>query len=513
MLSGRKALSSIDQTLQTVRNEAVRLDQQLSRLVGQVTMNQRHRLTLLNQIAKVRLSEIESGELQSEFNTADAQVADILSQRDTALNALTDSIDRLNVSIARGDTEREALLEKCNAVSDQIVQVEAKVQAELTLNQAYIDQFQTTQQAESVSEEAERKVEQAKADMAEKAAPYQADELFMYLWRRGYGTTEYKGGLFSRFMDGWVARLIKYEPARINFWNLNEIPKRLTEHADRVGDAADAAMLTLQQLEADALQQAGAAQLETELTGLRNQLDAHDDAIESQEAELNEALSHRATYNSGGDEYTQQCLARIASALEHQNLDGIYRYVRQTHSPMDDNIVLELQELEDSLESLKGDMTGVRALHDGQINKLREIETVRQQFKNSRFDDVRSGFSNDALISSVLSQFLQGVISGADLWGTIKRNQRYRNVGSSPDFGSGGLGDLADVLGDMAGNGRIDIGDILGPGAPRRRRKRRGSSWHIPKPRRSGGGFQFPRSAGRSSGARSRGGFKTGGGF
>lgn len=506
MLSGREALSTIDQTLQTVRNEAVRLDQQLSRLVGEATLKQRHRLTLLTQIAKVRLGEIESGQLQAELSSADAQVVEILGQREQALASLNDTIELLNNDIQQAEMQRETLLGSYNGVSESIVAIEAKVQAELKLNQAYMEQYQASLAAESVSDEAERKVEQATNDMADKAKPYQADELFMYLWQRGYGTTEYQGGLFSRFIDGWIARLIKYEAARINYWNLNEIPKRLTEHADRVGEAADQAMLLLQQLERDALDAAGAVEKENELDQLRAQLDSHDDSIEAKENQLNDALSRRAAYNSGSDEYMQQCLNRIASALEHQSLAGIHRYVRQTHSPVDDNIVLELQELEDEMTSINGDMGSVRKLHDGQINRLRELESVRHQFKNSRFDDVRSGFNNEQLIVSVLSQFVQGVISGADLWGTIKRNQRYRKLDSAPDFGSGGLGDLADVLGDSG----VDIGDILRPRIPRRRRQRRGSSWHIPKPRRTGGSFQFPRSTGRSTNS---GGFKTGGGF
>ncbi len=504
MLSGRKALKSIDSTLGAVRNDAVRLDQQLSRLSGQVAMSQRQRLNLIRKIAKVRLNEIEAGELDSELNAADVNVLEILRQREAAIERLTAEIESLNKELEDSDAEREQRLERCNEVSDQIVGIEAKVQTELKLNQGYVDQFKAAQQADSVSQEAEQKVERANTDMAEKAKPYQDDLLFMYLWERGFGTTDYKGGLVSRFMDAWVARVIKYEPARVNYWNLQEIPKRLTEHANRVGDAADAQMMALQQLEQDALEQAGKHKLEESLTALRQQLDDYDDLIEAKEAKLNERLSDRAAFNSGSDDYIQQCIARISSALEHQDLARIHRYVRQTHSPLDDKLVIELQNLEDSIASLEGDMAGVRKLHDNQISRLHELETVRQQFKNSRFDDVRSGFTNEGLISGVLTQFLQGVISGADVWGTIKRNQRYRNVGSSPDFGSGGLGDLADVLGDSG----IDIGDILGGSSPRRRRKRRGSSWHIPKPRRSGGGFQFPRSRGRS-----RGGFKTGGGF
>jgi len=79
-----------------------------------------------------------------------------------------------------------------------------------------------------------------------------------------------------------------------------------------------------------------------------------------------------------------------------------------------------------------------------------------------------------------------------------------------PDFGSGSLGGL---------------GDILGGGQIGRHKRGRNSTWHIPRSRSrhggnrggfrfpsSGGGFKFP-TGGGSRGGRSGGGFKTGGGF
>ncbi len=510
MLSGRKALSKIDRSLQTVRNDAVRLDQKLSLLSGQVTMNEQRRLSLLDQIAQVRLSEIERGELRSTFDLVDTAVQRLLLDRTTAFEKLNQDIDEKNKAIEVAEQNRDSELARYNEASQALLDVEAKVQAELKLNVGYLEQVKLAQQAESVAEEAEQKVETATRDLAEKAKPYQADPLFMYLWKRGYGTTEYSAGLFSRFMDGRVAKLIKYEPARVNFWNLNEIPKRLQEHAERVGELADQEFESLQQLEQRALTSAGAQDIEQNLASLRNSMDTMDDSIEAAEAELNELLTQRSEYSAGEDRYSKECISKIFEALKHQNLESVNRYVRQTHSQVDDKLVLELRTLEDDLTSLQGDLSSVRKLHNNQISKLRDLEGVRHQFKNSRFDDVRSGFKNEDLIGSVLNQFLQGVISGADLWGTIKRNQRYREQQVTPDFGSGGVGDLIDVL-DQLGRSGTDIGDILAPRAPKRRRRRRskGSTWHVPSPRRGGGGFKLP----RASRGRSSGGFKTGGGF
>ena len=51
MWTGSTALKNIDQSLQTLRNEVVRLDAELDQLSSRATINERHRLQLLNQIA------------------------------------------------------------------------------------------------------------------------------------------------------------------------------------------------------------------------------------------------------------------------------------------------------------------------------------------------------------------------------------------------------------------------------------------------------------------------------
>ena len=499
MWAGTSALKSIDQSLHTIRNDVVRLDKQLHQLTTNMAANQRHRARLLNEIATVRLAEIESGELNANLSAADSDVAELLLQRESALTQLNKDIEAVNQQLADAENEREVLLETVNKASQRIVDVEGRVQSQLKVDADYLAQFEIAKQAESVSLQAEQKRASAQDSLAEKAAPYQADDLFMYLWSRNYGTTEYKGGIFPRFIDAWLARVICFEPSRVNFWNLTEIPKRLAEHASRVAGLADDEHMQLQQLEINALDAAGIKSLELELSTLREGLDTHDDSIEALEMRLNQNLDQRARFASGNDDFMQKSLARLTQSLNHQNLHSVYRYVRDTVSPTDDMLVIELQSLEDKLDSVEDDLGDIRTVHNAQLSKLKELEHVRRDFKNSRFDDVRSGFGNKALITGILGQFIQGVVSGSDVWNVIKRNQRYRQVASSPTFGSGGLGDIAGILGE----------ELMRQG--RKQGRRRSSSWHWPKPRRGGGGFKMPRGGGRSSGG--GGGFTTGGGF
>ena len=496
MWAGTSALQRIDQSLRTVRNESVRLDSHLASLTESLADSQRQKVTIINQIAAVRLSEIEQGELRSSLTNADKKALETLKLRTRALEQLNKKINVLNESVIETEAERESLLEQANNLSDQLVKIESQAQASLKNDANYLTFFSQASDADAVSQEAERKVAQAKEDMSIKAEPYQQDKLFMYLWQRGFGTTEYKGRFISRMIDSWVAGLIKYEASRVNYWNLTEIPKRLTEHAEHVADIADDAHDKLQKLELEVLAKNGALELEAKIDDARAVLDECDDKIESIESQLSDELAKRAKFTAGEDTYIKQSLEVLASALNHDNLQSIERYVRATHSPTDDHLVMELQQLYNRVDDINDNLGDVQSLHRKQLSKLSELESVRRNFKNARFDDVRSGFTNESLLVSVLGQFVQGLVDGADVWQTIKKNQRYRDVGVSPDFGSGALGGLGDILIE----GAIDY-------ANRKQRSSRRSTWNLPRSRGSS------RTTSRRPSRRRSGGFKTGGGF
>lgn len=482
MWAGASTLNNIDQTLQTIRNEAVRLDTQLSNLTEKLAKNQRYRVNIINDIAKVRLYEIDQGNLQQILSAADQEAVEILKQREQALAKLNQSIDEYNQKIHQAEITRQVLLERVNQSALEVADKEASVQKGLAEDKNYMGAFEQAKSADSVATKADSKAKIAKQDMAEKATPYQQDKLFMYLWNKKFGTSEYQSGFVTRWLDGWVAGLIHYEPARVNYWNLQEIPLRLEEHAVSVANLAGETHMALQELELAALKKEGVPLMEAQLNKLREKLDAHDDVIEADEEKLNDNLQHRASYTAGEDEYIKRCLQRLTQVLDHQDLITIHAYVRETLSPKDDKLLLELKNIDERHLQIKANLTDVRVLQDKKATKLQDLEKVRRRFKDNRFDDVRSGFGNKTLLINILGQFMQGMVNGGELWQVLRRNQRYQNVSSLPDFGSGGLGDLFGS-GGRSGN----------------------SSWHWPAPRRGGGGFNFPSGLG--------GGFRTGGGF
>jgi hypothetical protein len=69
----------------------------------------------------------------------------------------------------------------------------------------------------------ERMASSAQSEHDAKAGAYQADPIFMYLHRRSYGSTAYRGWPLVRTVDGWLAELCGFDRARREYATLVEL--------------------------------------------------------------------------------------------------------------------------------------------------------------------------------------------------------------------------------------------------------------------------------------------------
>ncbi len=489
MLSGAQTLGTLDRGLLGVRKDIDRVDSELSRIGTALTTNKHNQNRTANQLARIRLDEINRGTLSQALDTADYQAQELFAQREKALNALEQTLLDAKESLRNRESARAAQLKEVNYHAHELIDAEREVQAGLETNAEYQTQLAASREADSVADKAEDKTAQAQHDRVEKGKPYEADQLFMYLWQRNFGTSEYSANPLTRTLDGWVARRNGFEKARVNYWTLLEIPKRLESHAKRAREQDVLQLKALEELELAAAQKLGIPALQTALTQAQQELAEIDAGVAKAEDQLDAQLEQRGRYASGKDRYVEQSLALLNDAMQRRDSRDLDIAVRATQSREDDSLVHELGDLREHAEDLQEDIAEQRPVREAKIDRLKELEQVRRQFKQRRYDDVRSGFDNGDMINSVLGQFLGGLIGSAELWRTLERHQRHIDVGAWPDFGSGGLG------------GRMPQGR---------------SPWHRPGNISIGGsgGFRLPRSGGFSSRGRGGGGgFRTGGGF
>lgn len=478
MLSGRDTLQALNRALGEVRASAGQFDADLARERSRIDALRLEENRLLQGLAALRLDDLDARTLTSNLSRAETGAVQLLEDRERAEARAHTEAARHRSELDQLEAQREQLHEAVDQAATVLAEREAAAQTALDSDDPYQAQLQLAREAEGIAEHAERKTEQAQQDRDAKGEPYESDPLFSYLWERRYGTPDYRAGRLARMLDGWVARVCGYGEARPNYWMLNEIPRRLREHATAVRYQAEAEVQKLSELEAAAAGSAQVPQAQTALAQAEAAQDHCDDEIDGVELALRTLQETIARFAAGDDDHTRRALELLAQAYSRQQTGRLSEMAYATPRGEDDALVRSLKDLRDERRDALADLEEQRRARGRYTEQLSELEDLRRRFKRNRYDDLRSGFRDGGLVQAVLQEFLRGAISGGRVWDTLRRQQRYQDVGGAwPDFGSGGF----------------KHGGRRGP-------------WHWPGGR---GGFKLP----RSGGSRSRGGFRTGGGF
>lgn len=482
MQTGKQTLRSIEQGIVRLRQDVDGLDQQLSASSDTLVNLRQSNAARFRRMAEIRLDSVISGEVSDSLTRVDAMARDLMQQRKQKRADLIARIESLEAERSQAEQQREAAAAETGAATERLDAAEAAVQQRLENDPAYMAQLEATRAAEARAGRSREKTGQAAATRKEKGVPYETDPLFMYLWKRGYGSSDYRAWPLTRWLDGWVAGLCHYEQARRDYAALLKIPERLGAHADRLEQAADEEFIALVKLETAAAEVDGVPQLQQAVADAQAVLDGLDQQIGALEEQVHAHTTEKSSFARGEDTDFRRAVDLLTDALQGERLLTLYDYARATATAEDDMLVHEMEDARDELRAAGEEVDDQLRMRDRVEDRLRELESIRQRFKRSRYDSVHSQFRDDGRLDSALVQFIAGAATAGELWKALERSQRYRRIKSDPSFGSGGF-------------------------------QPRPGSWHTPFP--TGGPLDWGRSSRRSPGRfpGGGGGFRTGGGF
>jgi chromosome segregation ATPase len=479
MLSGHDLLATIERMLDGTRRERAKLDVELERSTQELARVRQAELGVLSVLARLRLREIESGELVEALDETGRQVTELLGQRAGAQAEVETEVKAAEAQLADVQKERAERSAAVDAAEKALDAAEAEAQKGLADDDEYRAQLEKARASDGVADLAEEKAQAARNDRVEKGKPYEADPLFTYLWARGFGTSQYRAGAFARLLDRWVARVCDYEPLRRDYWMLSELPARFDEHSTRMRALADEDVTAVQALEHKAAEAAGVPKRAIALEQSQKELAEADKTIEERDAGLDALVDKRASFASGEDDLSRRCTALLSDTFRREKMKTLRERANRTATADDDKAVDELTAVRAEIPRLEDEATRYKALHETHRDRTTKLEEIRKRFKENRFDAVSSEFVNSALITTLLAQLLAGSLGVPDIWDAIAKQQRFRKLAADPLFGSGRF-----------------------PRAP--------GPWHMPGGFPKGGGWG---KGGFGKGGFGGGGFRTGGGF
>ena len=429
MISARDALNSIERADLNLRREEDRLAKILTATNKATAQLRGEQAQLFRALAAVRLDAIRQDQVVGALDAAESRAKALLDKQQRKLEALADRRAALQAEIAKARAAREAIADSVAKTAEAIAAREEATEARMAGDVEWQAQSARLLGAQMRAEAAEDKASRSEADRDEKSKPYLADALFVYLWKRRYGTSQYSAGPITRLGDGYVARVINYEPARQNYFSLTEIPKRLREHADRLKAVAEEEERTLVALERAGLEDDGITALESAHDQASEELQSADTLIAGLEADDARLESERnALLSDDGEHGLGEVVSGLAASMQGEDLRVLLREALETPSPEDEKIVHQLQAIEDALKQQENQAREAREAAAIAARKRAEIERSRKDFRQSGYERQGGGFGNEALIGDILGGIIGGALSSRELRDAFRSG--YRPSGS-----------------------------------------------------------------------------------
>jgi DNA repair exonuclease SbcCD ATPase subunit len=461
METGQETLASIEQALAEVSADVQRLTAELDSANQEKARLIAERLEGFRELARLRASLAVVDGVIDETDQLSGQVRSILDARQRTLTALQQRE-------AASNRERERLIAEQAELDRQVAELEKKLddlgeqaRKALASEKAYSETAKRHQEYLGVVEKAAEKAEKSRAEEAEKGAPYRNDVLFMYLWERGYGTSDYNATGLIRWLDDWVAGLIKYQDVRGNFAMLTAIPERLNQHVERLKQAMAAEKAALDAFEAAKIRELAGDDLPNTLHQVHDRRDKQATAVAALNAELLETGNQLKSYAEGQDPSFREAIDNTAKFLAGQNLETLVRDARQTPDIRDDEIGALIGKLAEEVATVERLENTKREALDAAFARKQELLRIAADFRRARYDHPDSVFTLPSGRQQLLALLLQGAITAAEYWMRTQRGQHWRDRPAdsyrrSSNFPSGGRDGGADY--DRGGDFRTGGG-------------------------------------------------------
>lgn len=462
MISAQQALSDIERAILGVRRDEDRLVAMLSDTKAEGDRLRADKADCYRALARLRLDAIARDEVVGSLDSVERRARSALDKRRDRLAELKASRQGASDKLVDLEDKRADAAKLRDAAIDAVEAKTEEVEERLKQDAEWQRLAAAITAAESTASAAEEKLRLAEDDRVVKGKPYEGDRLFMYLWTRGYGTSAYRAGPLTRYFDGKVARLAGYDAARVNYFMLTEIPKRLAEHAIRLREEVTAAVAAREAFERAALEADGIKPLEAAVAEADRALGKIETDIARVKSDLDVIDKETATaIDDDADPAVRGAIDDLAGTFARSDMAELVKRAEATATPEDDRIVKQLRQIERDLVRVDAQAEELRRTAIDMANKRSELEHSKDYMRRHGYDRPDGSFSNGETIGNLIGGIISGAITAAVLEGAFRDGYRRRERRGRDDFGGGPWGGGG---GSWGGGGGFGTGGGSGGG-------------------------------------------------
>ena len=314
----------------------------------------------LRDLARVRLDRVRRRQSAGDVGDDERRALALLADRRLALEHLAERRQQALNAQRQARAERDARARALEEAAAAVATFRAAAAPQIRAGAAWSAERARIDEMARVAEEAEKKAVQAEADREQKRRPYEVDPLFMYLWKRRFGTAEYRAMPLVRFLDRKVARLVGYDAARANYFMLNEIPARLRAHAERLRAEVEAGRTRLAAIERTELAKSGIEPLEAKVAEAEIALEQAEDRLAEADAEVAALDREQDEAAAGSDVGHREAIELLAAAASRRDIGALRAQAVRSPDSKNDEIVRRIHEIEAAIARSEHEIIRIR---------------------------------------------------------------------------------------------------------------------------------------------------------
>ena len=494
----------LQRTLNARSGELSRLRSELTANEGLIRALASRRGEALLRLAKHDIPEMSRAAIESTYSEVRSELLRILDRKEDRREQLITGIDGAEAELVERERELDSVTSDLNQKVAERDRLEEEVETRLATYKNFAELSKEVATADEELARNEERVEELAREAKDKLPPYEKSSLFMYLFKRKYGRSDYTSRGLIRTLDGWVAKLIDYRRARKGYEFLKTTPELVAAEVERRREERGILFEKLEALEDEIAEATGLTRVlaEGERLGAR-----HDELVVARQAVVDRLSGMREELlgiEQSQGRYYGEALERYRKFLGDTETAVMESRARRTPDFEDDEIVREIRDVEGEIVTARGQLEDLDDHRDDIEERVRGLREVVGKYRRHDYDSRRSYFEG-LDIDRELDRYLTGKVSSTKLWRKIREAQRFRPTYSQRRRGR--IGRVRPGTGRSASRGGLGGGLAGSVGSELSRTLVRAITHAAGEALRSGMGGGFPRGGGSIFGSsRRRGG-------